>query len=144
MVDDASILATEAEKYAKDPQNIDVAIKKYGQASLNLLEAMANYKQLSQERYDESTYQYLKVLAEDYKKSQKLLKSRKEHQTSDIRNKVAEMQRAHQEKVAKAKRDGVDLETNTVIQSNDKNYDDLCKKMQQQMLLIDTEVLQQL
>ena len=79
MVDDASILATEAEKYAKDPQNIDVAIKKYGQASLNLLEAMANYKQLSQERYDESTYQYLKVLAEDYKKSQKLLKSRKEH-----------------------------------------------------------------
>ena len=144
MVDHASILATEAEKYAKDPQNIDVAIIKYGQASFNLLEAMANYKQLSKERYDESTYQYLKVLAEDYKKSQKLLKSRKEHQTSDIRNKVAEMQRAHQEKVAKAKRDGVDLETNTVIQSNDKNYDDLCKKMQQQMLLIDTEVLQQL
>ena len=76
---------------------------------------MANYKQLSKDRFDQSTYDFLQVLAEDYKKSQKLLKSRKEHQTSDIKNKVAQMQKAHQEKVAEAKREGRDYDSTTIV-----------------------------
>ena len=103
---------------------------------------MANYKQLSQDRFDQSTYEFLKVLAEDYKKSQKLLKSRKEHQTSDIRLKIAQMQKAHQQKVAEAKREGRDFDSTIQSKTSDENYDNLCKKMQQEMLLIDTAMVQ--